>query len=58
MHHSPYYQKIFLQKLNYWIMCHKYRKMYEPITKKISFKKRRVKVLDDLQLKEDITQFN
>ncbi|WP_439585471.1 hypothetical protein [Dyadobacter bucti] len=51
---DPYYQKIFSQKLNYWIISHKSKKMYGPLSEIEYLKKRKeLRVPEELQLDED-----
>ncbi len=48
---DPYYQKIFARKLNYWIMSHKNKKMYGPLSEIEYLKKRKeLRVPEELQV--------
>jgi hypothetical protein len=50
---DPYYQKIFLHKVNYWIISHKVKKLHGPLTKiEYLAKRKELKVPDDLKLDE------
>jgi hypothetical protein len=49
-----YYKKLFTNKLNYWIVSHKHKKMYGPLTKiEYVAKRKELKVPDDLKLEEE-----
>ncbi len=37
--HDPYYQRIVVNKVNYWIITHKNKKVYGPLTKEEFLKK-------------------
>jgi hypothetical protein len=51
---DPYYQKIFSNEINYWIISHKWKKMYGPLTKEEYFQKRKeLKVPDELKFEDE-----
>ncbi len=50
---DPYYRKVFINKLNYWIISHKNKKLYGPLTKTEYLSKRKeLDVPVDLKLDE------
>jgi len=49
--HDPYYQRIFLHKINYWIISHKNKQVFGPCTEDEYIQKRKeLKVPDNLKL--------
>ena len=50
--HDPYFQKIFAHKVNYWIIVHKDKRLYGPLTKAEFLQKRKeLDVPESLKIK-------
>lgn len=52
--HDPYYKSIFAHKINYWIIAHKKKEVYGPLTKEEYIQKRsELGVPEDLEVKTE-----